>query len=164
MRKEYKITIYNLIRELSFLFLTLAFLLFTLYQFYISDVNLPDTHKKLFWITIVWIVFFLYGVIYPLIIYWNHYSHDKNVILIIDNKLDEFIYKNGNIHINVKVSDIRYAKSYYCSLRGYMMHYYELFLNNDNTPIIVTSLLAPNLLKKLPYVKKGRESIHNMFI
>jgi hypothetical protein len=164
MRKEYRITPLNIIRALSPLIIALIFFASTLFHFYTMETDETDADKRLFWITMLWIVLCLYNVVYPLIIYWNHYSYDKDTLLIIDNQLDEFTYKKENIDIKMKVSDIRYAKSHHCSLRGYLMHYYALYLKEDTTPIIVTSLVAPNLLKKLPNTKSGSDSYYDMFI
>ncbi|GHT01848.1 hypothetical protein AGMMS49525_03800 [Bacteroidia bacterium] len=100
--------------------------------------------------------------ILPLIIYWNHYQHDKNAILIVNEDTDEFIYKNNDFCKKAKITDI-YAIRYYSSVRAYNMHYDILFFNDDNTRIIVTSLLVFDI-KKFGVTRIQSGSQLNMFI
>jgi hypothetical protein len=101
--------------------------------------------------------------IIPSLIYWNHYSYDKNSILTIDHYSNRLTYKNKTRNIDVNLSDILYIKQYNSRNRINMMHYYKLNLT-DGTHFIVTSLLAPNLLKELNGVKNGRESMKDILI
>ncbi|GHT04816.1 hypothetical protein AGMMS49525_11570 [Bacteroidia bacterium] len=162
MRKEYRITLVSLVQELSLPVLMLFFFVFIFFKFSTEKGNLPDDAERLHVIFFVNSIFMFLMAILPLIIYWNHYQHDKNATVIVDKVTDEFIYKNNDFCKKAKISDI-YVIRYYASIRYYNMHYDILFFNDDNTRIIITSLLVFDL-KKLGVTRIQSGSHLNMFI
>jgi hypothetical protein len=102
--------------------------------------------------------------LFPMIVYRNHYLHDKGAVLIIDTSSDEFIYKNGLSAQREKIENIRMVKIYRCPMKGFRMLYYrEVFLSN-NRQIIVSSLVEPSWLKYLDHACIIEEREYNIFI
>ena len=91
--------------------------------------------------------FTLYAGLYPLIIYWSYYLHDKDIILTIDREKNEVLYQKKELIKNIQFENIVRLEQYYSHIKILKMQYYKIILK-DSSQIVVTCLLNSTLWKK----------------
>ena len=87
--------------------------------------------------------------LYPLVIYWNYYRHDKHVSLTINKRDNVIIYKNKEVVKEIKMEEIVRLEQYFSDTRMLSFFYYYKIIIKDALPITVTCLLNVNLKKEL---------------
>jgi len=91
--------------------------------------------------------FTLYVGLYPLLIYWSYYQHDKDIMLTIDREHNEVVYQNKTTIKQILMEDIVRLEQYYSLSKNLKMQYYKLILK-DGSQIVLTCLLNTMLWKK----------------
>ena len=112
---------------------------------------------------LVALFFSLYVGLYPLLIYWSYYQHDKHITLTIDGENSEIIYTNKTVKKIIRMKEIVRLEQYYSSKRMLKMQYYKIILKEDS-PITITCLLNTRMWKEFDTVPFKRIKEDNLWL
>lgn len=116
------------------------------------SLSIKDTMRTLIIIIISIIVLLSFTLIQSCILQYQYMQFDKQTKIIIDYHSEEIIYIRNNVHLEFNTSEItNFHKVRNENSRRIQEFYYQIYIKDKKSPLIITCVLSSNLEK---YIKK----------
>lgn len=118
------------------------------------SLSIKDTMRTPYFIIIIIsiIVLLSFTLIQSCILQYQYMQFDKQTKIIIDYHSEEIIYIRNNVHLEFNTSEItNFHKVRNENSRRIQEFYYQIYIKDKKSPLIITCVLSSNLEK---YIKK----------